>query len=176
MLIEDIEVFNSHLLKNVYLEREYRSLAPLESPPQLKDIQAVELLIGNLLEADHQHERERKRCLALHSLAAPPKPEDCSPLLKTVQDIYEAQQHSSRCALHFEALVDTQPPPVLDDVKSLDSMCQTLEREEDNWRLQGVEAISLGTLREPPTLKEVHPERAYFFQVTPQQSATSRIF
>jgi len=23
---------------------------------------------------------------------------------------------------------------------------------------------------------EVHPERAYFFQVTPQQSATSRIF
>ena len=24
--------------------------------------------------------------------------------------------------------------------------------------------------------KKVHPERAYFFQVTPQQSATSRIF
>jgi len=154
MLIEDIEVFNSHLLKNVYLEREYRSLAPLESPPQLKDFQAVELLIGNLLEADHQHDRERKRCLALHSLAAPPKPEDCSPLLKTIQDIYEAQQYSSRCALHFEALVDTQPPPILDDVKSLDSMCQTLEREEDNWRLQDVEAISLGTLREPPTLKD----------------------
>jgi AAA domain len=154
MLIEDIKVYDLHLLKNVHIEREYRSLAPLESPPQLKDIQAVELLIGNLLEADRQHERERMRCLALHSLAAPPKPEDGSPLLKTIQDIHKAQQYSSRCSLHFEALVDAQPPPVLDDVESLDSMCQTLEREEDNWRLQRVEAISLGSLREPPTLND----------------------
>lgn len=139
------------------LTAELFCLSPLDAPPQLADVEPLEILTERLVQAESQRHIELGRTHALSDLRLPPELGDTQPIEQSIVRLEEAGEKQRSEQQRATATAQLTSPPVIVETELLEA---TMSRLADAGRLHLIEqerANAMATLLMPPALENTGP-------------------
>jgi exonuclease SbcC len=156
-LEEELEALRARHVEHDRFEREYLCLTQLHALPHLADTSPLESLMGALLNAECQLQREEARSWAMDNLSTPPAFDD----VQKLETLYQVLSHEEEGHRNLKAeavcLGPLNDPPTIDGTGSLERMVADLESAQLAHVALCRQQRMLENLALPPSLVDLKP-------------------